>query len=179
MELQQNIRGSWVQTERKAHEQWATLIGTAPRAAQLLHLLVANMDNKGALVVSQGTLSQLSGLSLSTVKRALTTLKDDNWIDVIRIGSERGGVSAYVVNRRVAWADKRENQRFAIFDARILVGEAEQDRLTIENIEHNDPLKQIPIMNEHEIQLPNGEGKEPPTQPSLDHLTPDLPFINS
>ncbi len=176
MDLQPNIRGSWVQTERRAHEQWATLISTAPRAAQLLHLIVANMDKKGALVVSQGTLAQLSGLSLSTVKRALTTLKDDHWIDVVRIGSERGGVSAYVVNRRVAWADKRENQRFAIFDARILVGEAEQDKLTIEN---KEPLKQIPMMEENEIQLPHGSGEQPPTQPSLDHLTPDLPFINS
>ena len=116
-----NIRGTWVQTERAAHEAWAALIGRQPRAAALLHLMVANMDRSGALVASQGTLGKLMGVSVATIKRALIVLTDECWIDVVRVGSERGGVNAYVVNRRVAWADKRENQRYAAFDARILL----------------------------------------------------------
>ncbi|WP_219818022.1 helix-turn-helix domain-containing protein, partial [Pseudomonas aeruginosa] len=99
------VRGTWVQTERAAHEAWAGLIGRQPRAAALLHLLVANMDRSGALVASQATLASLMGVSVATVKRALIVLTDECWIDVVRVGSERGGVNAYVVNRRVAWAD--------------------------------------------------------------------------
>ena len=45
-------RGTWVQTERAGHEAWAQLIAHAPRAAQLLHILVANMDKSGALIAS-------------------------------------------------------------------------------------------------------------------------------
>jgi hypothetical protein len=45
-----SVRGTWVQTERAAHEAWAALIGRQPRAAALLHLLVANMDRSGALL---------------------------------------------------------------------------------------------------------------------------------
>jgi DNA-binding transcriptional regulator YhcF (GntR family) len=164
------VRGTWVQTERKAHEAWALLIGTKPKAAQLMHLLVANMDKSGAVVVSQKVLAEMMGVTTMTIKRAVKVLKDENWLDVARIGSERGGVNAYLVNRRVAWADKRENQRFAAFDARIILSASEQDQDTLENCE---PLRQLPRQGEN--QLPSGVGIGPPCQPSLEGMEPDLP----
>ena len=167
-----SVRGTWVQTERAAHEAWAALIGRQPRAAALLHLLVANMDRSGALVASQGTLGKLMGVSVATIKRALIVLTDECWIDVVRVGSERGGVNAYVVNRRVAWADKRENQRYAAFDARILVSEEEQEAPIPDN---RPPLRQLPALSPGDMQLPHGEGMPPPAQPAL--VEPDLPAI--
>jgi len=166
------VRGTWVQTERKAHEAWAILIGSKPKAAQLLHLLVANMDKRGAVVASQQTLAELMGCSAPTVKRAVKVLRDDNWVDVSRIGSERGGVNVYMINRRVAWADKRENQRYAAFDARILLSASEQDQMSLEA---KGPLRQLPQMGE--LQIPVGEGIDPPSQPSLEGMEPDLPAI--
>ncbi|MFX4018877.1 hypothetical protein ACJBY8_11305, partial [Streptococcus suis] len=83
-------------------------------------------------------------VSVATVKRDLIVLTDECWIDVVRVGSERGGVNAYVVNRRVAWADKRENQRYAAFDARILVSEAEQDGPIRDD---RPPLRQLPALS--------------------------------
>ena len=100
-EIEIVARGTWVQTERAAHEAWAGIIGRKPKAAQLLHLLVANMGRDGAVVTSQATLATLMGVSINTVKRSLTVLGDENWVDIVRVGSERGGVNAYVVNRRV------------------------------------------------------------------------------
>ncbi|RBP19451.1 hypothetical protein DET50_1452 [Marinobacter pelagius] len=108
-----------------------------------------------------------------TIKRAVKVLKDENWLDVSRVGSERGGVNAYLVNRRVAWADKRENQRFAAFDARIILSAAEQDQETLEG--GKPPLRQLPQLGE--TQLPTGDGIDPPSQPSLEGLEPDLPAI--
>jgi len=169
---EQSVKGTWVQTERKAHEAWAILIGSKPKAAQLMHLLVANMDRKGAVVASQKTLAEMMGCSVATVKRSLKALTDDNWLEVARIGSERGGVNAYLVNRRVAWADKRENQRYAAFDARIIVSASEQDPATLEATE---PLRQLPRLGE--TQLPTGDGIDPPSQPSLEGMEPDLPAV--
>lgn len=174
MELeQQKARGTWVQTERRAHEEWANLIGTHPKAAQLLHLLVANMDKKSAVIVSQKVLAEMMKCSLNTIKRAIVPLQAGNWIDVIRIGSGRGGVNAYLVNRRVAWADKRENQHYAIFDARIITSASEQDG---DVFAHQEPLKQLP--NFGEFPIPMGDGLPPPNQPSLDGLEPDLPAVH-
>jgi hypothetical protein len=172
VDLQPGVRGTWVQTERSAHEAWAALINRQPRAAALLHLLVANMDRSGALVASQATLATLMGVSVATIKRALVVLSDECWIDVVRVGSERGGVNAYVVNRRVAWADRRENQRYAAFDARILVSEAEQDAAIPDS---RPPLRQLPSLAPGDMQLPHGDGMPPPSQPPL--VDPDLPAL--
>lgn len=172
-EIAGSVRGTWVQTERAAHEAWAALIGRQPRAAALLHLLVANMDRTGALVASQATLASLLGVSVATVKRALVVLSDECWVEVVRVGSERGGANAYIVNRRVAWADKRENQRYAAFDARILVSEAEQDTPVIDR----PPLRSMPSLQPGDMQLPHGDGLPPPSQPAMGGLEPDLPAI--
>lgn len=168
------VRGTWVQTERAAHEAWAELINRQPRAAALLHLIVANMSARGGLVASQATLASLMGVSTATVKRALTVLSDERWIEVVRVGSERGGVNAYIVNRRVAWADRRDNARYAAFDATILVSEAEQGGAIQDNA---PPLRQLPTLAPGEHQLPAGEGAEPPSQPPISGLEPDLPSI--
>ena len=82
-----NKPGTWVQTERKAHEAWANLIAQKPRAAMLLHHLVAQMGHQNAVVVSQKTLAKLMGIHERTVRRAVADLVEDRWIAVIRIGS--------------------------------------------------------------------------------------------
>ncbi|WP_280564982.1 replication/maintenance protein RepL [Chromohalobacter sp. 48-RD10] len=169
---QPQVRGSWVQTERKAHEKWASLISRKPRAAALLHLIIANMNSRGALIASQTTLAELSGTSVSTVKRSVKVLVDEQWVQTIRIGSERGGALAYVVNRRVAWADKRKNSQYALFDARVLVSERDNPQ----GLEGPD-LTHIPSMSPADGQLPSGDGEAPPSQPSIDGLEPDLPHL--
>lgn len=166
-------RGTWVQTERAGHEAWAQLIAQAPRAAQLLHVLVANMDKSGALIASQATLAKLTGVSTATTKRALQVLIEHHWIQTIRLGGDRGGALAYVVNSRIAWADKRENLQFARFNARVLISNEDQQDLG------GDPLKQIPSVAPGEIQLPAGEGMSPPVQETIDGMMPDLPSLPS
>lgn len=167
------VRGSWVQTERASHEKWAALVRSKPRAAALLHILVANMNARGAVVASHNTLASLSGSSVSTVKRAVKELVEGQWIQTMRVGSERGGALAYVVNRRVAWADKRENQRYAVFDARVIVSESDQT----EQLEGPE-LQQIPRLGVGDEQLPSGDGMEPPSQPDFEGLEPDLPSLS-
>jgi len=64
-------RMSWVQTDRKAHEAWARLVIDKPKAAALLHILVANMGAQNAIVISQGLLSKMTTWHVRTVKRAI------------------------------------------------------------------------------------------------------------
>jgi len=164
-------RGTWVQTERAGHEAWAQLIAHAPRAAQLLHILVANMDKSGALIASQATLAKLMETSTATTKRALSVLIDQAWIQTIRLGSDRGGALAYVVNSRIAWADSRENIRFARFNARVLVSSEDQSDLG------TGKLLKAPVMEPGDMQLPAGDGMNPPVQETLEGMLPDLPSI--
>jgi hypothetical protein len=126
---QPNPRGTWEQTERAAHAALAVLIAEAPRAGQLLHVLIANMDKSNALIASHATLAKLSGVSTTTTKRALRVLTSQAWIQTIQLGGDRGGALAYVVNSRIAWADTRDNLKYARFNARVLVSSADHSDL--------------------------------------------------
>lgn len=164
--------GQWVQTERKAHEAWAGLIARKPRAAQLLHHLVAQMGHQNAVVVSQSVLAKLMGCSVETVKRAVRDLSSEGWMQVVRIG--KGKEAAYVVNDRVAWGQSRDQLRLSTFSATVI---ADIDDQEPEALEHRD-LRRIPTLYPGEQQLPGGAGLPPPSQPNFDGFEPDLPALN-
>lgn len=163
--------GNWVQTERKAHEAWAGLIGRKPTAAALLHHLVAQMGHQNAVVIGQKTLAKMLRVSERTVRRAVTDLVEEQWIQVVRIG--RGKESAYVVNDRVAWGQSRGQLNLSVFSATVVADHDDQDSALLG---HGD-LRRIPALHPGEQQYPGGEGMDPPSQPSLDGMEPDLPAI--
>lgn len=164
------VTKGWVQTERSAHQAWARLGAKNASASTLLHVLVANMNKGAAVVASRQTLSKLAGFSEATVKRSVAVLKAENFIQVVQLGG-KGGVNAYVINSRVAWADSRSNLNVAAFTAQVLASADEQE-------ESGGPLlRRIPSLFPGELQLPTGPGEDPPSQPGLDGIEPpDLPF---
>jgi len=165
-------RGTWVQTERAAHEAWAGLMRESPNAAMLMHLLVARVGDQNAVVASQKVLANLMGRHINTVKNALRVLKDKNWIEVRQIG-DRGTVNAYIVNDRIAWTGPRDGIRYSLFSARVLLSDEEQpDRAILDN---QEPLRRVPSLFGSERQLPSGDGLPPVSQPFFDGLEPDLP----
>ena len=164
-------RGQWVQTERKAHDAWAGLIARKPRAAMLLHHLIAQMGHQNAVVVSQKTLANLLGVNERTVRRAVTDLVEERWIQVVRLG--RGKEAAYVVNDRVAWGQPRDHLRLSVFSAAVVADFDDQDEALLG---HGD-LRRIPTLYPGEQQLPSGAGEEPPSQPIIPGMEPDLPAL--
>jgi len=167
-----NKPGRWVQTERKAHEAWAGLIARKPRAAELLHHLVAQMGHQNAVVIPQAVLAKLMNRSVDTVQRAVKDLVSERWIQVVRVG--RGKEAAYVVNDRVAWGQPRDQLRLSVFSAAVVVDLDDQDEAMLG---HGD-LRRIPTLYPGEQQLPTGPGEDPPTQPSITGLEPDMPHID-
>lgn len=165
-------KGTWVQTERAAHEAWAGLMRESPNAAMLMHLLVARVGDQNAVVASQKVLANLMGRHINTVKNALRVLKDKNWIEVRQIG-DRGTVNAYIVNDRIAWTGPRDGIRYSLFSAQVLLSDEEQpDRAILDN---QEPLRRVPSLFGGERQLPSGEGLPPVSQPFFEGLEPDLP----
>lgn len=165
-------RGQWVQTERAAHEAWAELLRNSPRAAEMLHLLVARVGEHNAVVISQKTLSELMGRNRRTVIRATKDLVDGNWIQVRQVG-ERGTVNAYIINDRVAWSGKRDGIRYSLFSAAVVVSDREQPQEYVED--DGRALRRLPSLLKGEQQLPSGEGLPPPSEPTFPGMEPDLP----
>jgi len=158
----------WVQTDKATHELWGRLSQRSPRAAALMHYLVAQMGHDDAVVASWATLASISGMSVATVRRAIADLRTERWIEVVQIGG-KGAANAIVINSRVAWVQGRDRLHYARFSATVLAKADEQDQIEA------DPLRQLPSLYAGERQLPSGPGEAPPSQPALDGLDPDLP----
>jgi hypothetical protein len=166
-------RNTWVQTERRTHEAWAFLIGKKPRAAQLMHHLVANMGERNAVVISQALLAKIMGVTDRTVRSAIADLVADRWISVVRLHGP-GTVCAYVVNDRVAWGESRERLHLSSFSATVVADYADQNPTLL-----GGALRRIPTLFAGEQQLPTGPGAEPPSQPALEGLEPELPSLSA
>lgn len=172
--LTQSKRQTWVQTEREAHEAWGRLVVSSPRAAALMHHLVAHMDQSAAVVASYATLAKLCNFSVATVRRAVDDLKAKQWLQVVQIGG-KGGANAFVVNSNVAWATGRDKLHLAVFSARVIADVAEQEPDALDA----PALRRIPTLSADEQQLPTGPGEDPPSQPSIPGLEPDLPSVQA
>jgi len=164
--------GTWVQTERAAHEAFANLITKSPLAAKIMHTLVSRIGDHNAVVISQGTLAELTGASRQGVNKAIKILTAGRWLEVRQIGAT-GQTNAYVINDRVAWSGKRDGIRYSLFSAAVIVSEKDQpDRDAISD-PHRPNLRKLPRIGEQ--QLPAGDGLPPPSEPALPGLEPDLP----
>ena len=105
------------------------------------------------------------------VRSAIADLETGNWLQVIKIGA--GRECAYVLNDRVAWADKRDNLRLSRFSAQVIADADDQNDRTLSGPE----LQRLPDMFPGERQLPAGDGLPPISQPFFDGMEPDLPAI--
>jgi len=153
---------TWVQTERAAHEQWSALAMSSPRAAALMHRLVALMSHQNAVVIPQKTLAKLMGCNERTIRRAVDDLVKGRWVRVVQLGAS-GSVNAYVVNSNVAWGEQRDlRARLAVFNA-VVVGDLDdQPSDALEAPE----LRRVPVIFPPEKSLAVGEG-EPGAQIAL------------
>ena len=164
--------GTWVQTDRATHEAWAALTRRSGLAAQIMHLLAARVGEFNAVVISQKTLAELAGASRRGVQNALKLLEQDRWIQLVQIG-DTGSVNDHVINDRVVWSGPRENLRYSKFNAVVIVSEKEQPNP--ETPDSRMPLRTLP--GDGERQIASGHGLEPPSEPSLPGMEPDLPVL--
>jgi len=135
-----------------------------------MHILCANLAEHNAVVISQKTIAKLCDLSVRSVRRAIADLVEDNWIEVRQIGTT-GQTNAYIVNDRVAWHGARDGIKYSLFSANIIISSEEQPDK--EFLGEQAPLRRLPLIGE--LQIPVGEGRPPPSQPSLPEMEPDLP----
>lgn len=140
-----------------------------PTASAVLHQLVAHMGPQNAVIVPQKVLAQMLGVTDRTIRTAIADLAAERWIQVVRIG--KGKEAAYVINDQVAWGQSRDQLRLSAFSATVIADAEDQDSLTVDGT----PLRRLPTLYPSERQLPSGPGLEPPSQPFLDGMEPDMP----
>jgi DNA-binding transcriptional regulator YdaS (Cro superfamily) len=165
---------SWVQIPRATLEEWGALIVRSPVAARLLMLLASRVGTHNAIVVSQPTLAALAGVHPNTVAKATKLLAAERWLEIRRV-SGSGSTNAYVLNDRVVWNGPRDGLRYSLFSATVITSSAEQP--DTEALGNQAPLRRLPRADE--MQIANGPGLPPPSQPFFDGMEPDLPSTSN
>jgi hypothetical protein len=166
--------GTWVQVERAALERWSKLAVINPRASSVLLTLISQVGRNNAIIASHANLARACGCSVSTLKRSISVLMKENWIEIRQIGPT-GTACAYIINDRVAWNGNRDGIRYSLFSATVLISDDEQpdkDKLGVQ-----EPLTPIPSLYPGERQLPTGPGLPPPYEPALPGMEMDLPSL--
>ena len=142
----------YAQTDMRVHQAWAKLCVKKPRAAAVMHQLVALLPrNQQAVVVSQATLGKMLGCHSRTVKRALNDLAEAQYIQIVSLG--KGSVSAYVINKVVAWTGSRDKMMYANFSAQVIADSDDQAEDTMNAIN----LNEVPMITPPDMEIQSGE----------------------
>jgi len=154
---------NFVQLSRGYLREMRGLARKSPIAHEILYYLVEHMGRTtNAIVCSRRVLSEVTGCSIATVGRAIKTLKDDNWIDTVKIGT----ANAYCVNERAFWQAGRNQRKYAIFSATVIASASEQDSDYAEKSKQK--LTYIPVIEPHDIPVTGSDSLPPPDQCDLD-----------
>lgn len=111
----------FIQLYRDHVDDVARLARENGRAYDLFMLLIKHMDGTNALCVSYQALTELLGISDSTLKRAIRYLKDNGWVCVLKSGTS----NVYIVNPDVAWTSYGNQKQYCKFKTNVLLSSSE------------------------------------------------------
>lgn len=158
------VNQGFVQVSRKYLDELDQLAFHSPAARKLLTSLVKAMNKQNAVMVSQESLVKLTGLSKPTVKRAVALLREQNWIEIVKVGT----ANVYRVNSGVFWT-ARADGRWASFSAEVIANFEEQDKVT--KATPTPKLRHIPyVQPDEDVVVAGAElgSDDPPEQAQLD-----------
>ncbi len=155
------INAGFVQVSKIYIDEMNLLAHHAPSAHRVLWTLVKEMNKQNAVMISQDSLQKLTKLSSATVKRAVAILREQQWLDVMKIGT----ANIYRVNSNVVWQDRADG-KWASFNANVVLNFDEQDEIT--KAAPSIRTRHIPFVEADD--LAQEVGKKQSTK------QPDLPF---
>lgn len=133
---------NFVQVQKSALKDMRGLAARSPKAMQLLLTLVEKMNRENAIMISKKTLEQITGMSSASVTRAIKLLKEERWVQIIKVGTS----NVYRVNSLAFWQAAKD-QRYTSFRATIVASENEQD----ENWD-GVKLKHFPLLESNDVE---------------------------
>ncbi|MDO8336521.1 MAG: hypothetical protein Q7T74_07130 [Candidatus Saccharibacteria bacterium] len=119
------VNAGFIQVSKMYIAEMTDLAQRAPSAHTVLWTLVQQMNKLNAVMIGQDSLCKLTKLSPATVKRAVALLREQQWLEVLKVGT----ANAYRVNSDVFWQDRADG-RWASFSANVIVNFDEQDERT-------------------------------------------------
>ena len=174
MQKAKKTTNDYVQVTRGYISEMRQLSRRSPLAHSILWLLVERMNKTNAVVISQQALAELLDSHKGSISRAVKLLSQENWIQVLKIGTS----NAYVVNSTVVWrASNKTGVRYTVFNAEVVATETEQSKQELERWDAME-LKHVPVISKNESMILGNEDLPPPDQVEMDTGVSDIPTIN-
>lgn len=132
-------------------------------ALDLLMVFAQSMDKQNAVMISFKAMEQILKKSRPSLDRAIRVLKEDNWVQVVKVGT----ANAYVINAAVFWTDYGDKKELAEFKVKVITTLEEQDK----DLRKNPcvKLKKVPVISQDErVVIDTNEELPPPDQSDLD-----------
>jgi hypothetical protein len=127
-------------------------------AAAILDLFIEKMNRNNAIVCSYQTIQELTGYSRASVGKAMKVLRDDKWVQSVKIGTAH----SYVVNSAAFWTTYANGKKYSVFHATVIASESEQEQ-AIANMQSVE-LRRVPILTSGEQATITDEALPPPDQ---------------
>jgi len=153
---------NFVQIDRRTMAAHRKLNMESPTAANILSLFTEHMDKSNAIVISSKAIQELIKCSRASVSSAIKKLKDDKWIQIVKIGN----ANAYVVNSAAFWTASRNSKYYSKFHATVIATESEQE-IAVQKMAKVD-LREVPTVHETERLLLGNDELPPPDQQDMD-----------
>lgn len=156
------VTGGYYMMSRAAEKNLRALQRENSNASLVFSVIRENMQiGSNAVTISNEALSKILGISKRTVVRATKHLKENQYVQVIKIGTS----NTYVVNEQIAFAGSA-GQRRAVFSATVVAHECDQE----EGWDEVKKLKAVPVIYDYERPIIGNEDLPPPDQKDLDLL---------
>lgn len=155
---------NFVQLSRGYLKEMRALTRKSPLAQEILLYLVEHMGRtSNAVICSYSTLQEVTGVGRTSVAKAIKTLKDERWLEAVKIGN----ATAYAVNARVFWQASRNQKHYAIFQATAIASASEQG--SDFNLKAKENLRYIPFVDvKDRVLIDADEDLAPPDQRDLE-----------
>lgn len=154
------VQGGFYMMSRAAEKNLRALQKENATASLVFSFLREHMAiGTNAVTVSNEALAAFLSVSTRTIVRAVKHLKDNRYVQVIKVGS----TNSYIVNEQIAFSG-RAGQRSAVFSAMVIAHELEQE----EGFDQVKKLKATPIILNNERAIVGTDELPPPDQADLD-----------
>lgn len=90
-------------------------------ALEMFLFILEHMDHTNALACSYSIFEDALGKSKPTITRAIKVLKDNGFVDVLKMGT----CNVYIINSDVAWASWDNKKKYCKFNGNMLISHKE------------------------------------------------------
>lgn len=117
----EDLNSNFVQIYRDHFSEVRWLMDKNVLACKIFLFILEHMDKKNALACSSAILEDYFGKSRSTISRAIKVLKENGFVDVLKMGN----CNVYIVNQEIAWTDKGKLKQYCKFEGNMLISRKE------------------------------------------------------